>query len=182
MRADKNTQDLGKTLGKMGRGHRCPCVVAGAWALVAAGLLGLACRHAGTSAPVVFDDGSAKTAIGVLGVVNARRQLASRLASWWTALPSTNTCSTVTLTQRRGHFDDDDEVELLVPEATEPAKPSDKADPAKSEGPAGAQARRTRPQHPPVNKRAPEALPPSESWTQGLVQSLDAERLDDMNL
>lgn len=41
----------------------------------------------------------------------------------------------MTLTCSAACFDDDDEVELLVPEATEPAKPSDKADPAKSEGP-----------------------------------------------
>ena len=87
------------------------------------------------SAPVVFDDGSAKTAIGVLGVVNARASLlkAGELVDG-IALDKYVFYRDAYL-QRRGHFDDDDEVELLVPEATEPAKPSDKADPAKSEGP-----------------------------------------------
>jgi phospholipid-binding lipoprotein MlaA len=88
------------------------------------------------AAPVVFDDGAAKTAIGVLGVVNTRASLlkAGELVDG-IALDKYVFYRDAYL-QRRGHFDDDDEVELLVPE--EPAKPADKTDkaePAKGEGP-----------------------------------------------
>ena len=74
---DKNTQDLGKTLGKWGVGTGAYVVwpVLGPSSLRDSLALPVDMR---VSAPVVFDDGSAKTAIGVLGVVNARQ-----LAQGW---------------------------------------------------------------------------------------------------
>jgi phospholipid-binding lipoprotein MlaA len=132
---DKNTQDLGKTLGKWGVGTGAYVVwpVLGPSSLRDSLAMPVDMRVA---APVVFDDGAAKTAIGVLGVVNTRASLlkAGELVDG-IALDKYVFYRDAYL-QRRGHFDDDDEVELLVPE--EPAKPADKTDkaePAKGEGP-----------------------------------------------
>lgn len=131
---DKNTQDLGKTLGKWGVGTGAYVVwpVLGPSSLRDSLALPVDMRVA---APVVFNDGASKTAVSVLGVVNARANLlkAGELVDG-IALDKYVFYRDAYL-QRRGHFDDDDEVEVLVPGDAEPTKPQQKAEPAKPEGP-----------------------------------------------
>ena len=111
---EKNSQDFGKTLGKWGMGPGAYIV----WPLFGPSSvrdsLALPVDWQ-ASPPVVFDDGRKKVAIAVLNGINSRANFLRAGDMLEGIALDKYTFYRDAYLQRRGGFDDDDEVEMLVP-------------------------------------------------------------------
>lgn len=122
---DKNSQDFGKTLGKWGMGTGAYIV----WPLFGPSSVrdSLAMPIDWQASPaVLFDDGRKKVAITSVNVINTRANFLRAGAMLEGIALDKYTFYRDAYLQRRGSFDDDDEVEVLVPGAAASA-PADAA-------------------------------------------------------
>jgi phospholipid-binding lipoprotein MlaA len=111
---DKNSQDFGKTLGHWGMGVGAYVV----WPVFGPSSVrdSLALPVDWQASPgVVFDDGNKKLGVSVLNAVNARANFLRAGQMLEGIALDKYTFYRDAYLQRRGSFDDDDEVELLVP-------------------------------------------------------------------
>lgn len=111
---EKNSQDFGKTLGKWGMGTGAYIV----WPLFGPSSVrdSLALPVDWQASPaVVFDDGSKKVVISSLNIVNTRANFLRAGAMLEGIALDKYTFYRDAYLQRRGSFDDDEEVEVLVP-------------------------------------------------------------------
>lgn len=111
---EKNSQDFGKTLGKWGMGTGAYVV----WPFFGPSSVrdSLAVPVDWQASPsVVFDDGRKKVAIYALGAVNTRANYLRAAEMLEGIALDKYTFYRDAYLQRRGSFDDDDEVEVLVP-------------------------------------------------------------------
>lgn len=113
---DKNTQDFGKTLGKWGMGTGAYIV----WPVFGPSSvrdsIGLPFDWK-ASPGVVFDDGRKKVGITVLSAINARANFLRAGEMLDGIALDKYTFYRDAYLQRRGSFDDDEQVEVLVPAA-----------------------------------------------------------------
>lgn len=121
---EKNSQDFGKTLGRWGMGTGAYIV----WPLFGPSSVrdSLALPLDWKASPaVVFDDGRKKVAITALSVINTRANFLRAGEMLDGISLDKYTFYRDAYLQRRGSFDDDDEVEVLVPgnAASAPAAP-----------------------------------------------------------
>lgn len=117
---EKNSQDFGKTLGKWGMGTGAYIV----WPLFGPSSVrdSLALPVDWQASPaVVFDDGRKKVAITALNLVNTRANFLRAGEMLEGIALDKYTFYRDAYLQRRGSFDDDDEVEVLVPGNGAPA-------------------------------------------------------------
>ena len=138
---DKNSQDFGKTLGKWGMGTGAYVV----WPFFGPSSVrdSLALPVDWQASPgVVFDDGSKKVALTSLNLINTRANFLRAGEMLEGIALDKYTFYRDAYLQRRGSFDDDDEVEVLVPgsAASAPAEPAPATAPAASTGSAAASA------------------------------------------
>ncbi len=131
---EKNSQDFGKTLGKWGMGTGAYIV----WPVFGPSSVrdSLALPVDWQASPaVVFDDGRKKVAITALNLVNTRANFLRAGEMLEGIALDKYTFYRDAYLQRRGSFDDDDEVEVLVPGsgASAPAVPASAPEPAASE-------------------------------------------------
>ncbi len=122
---DKNSQDFGKTLGKWGMGTGAYVV----WPFFGPSSVrdSLALPVDWQASPgVVFDDGSKKVALTGLNLINTRANFLRAGEMLEGIALDKYTFYRDAYLQRRGSFDDDDEVEVLVPSsaASAPAEPA----------------------------------------------------------
>ncbi|MFG6455337.1 VacJ family lipoprotein [Roseateles sp. BYS96W] len=122
---DKNSQDFGKTLGKWGMGTGAYVV----WPFFGPSSVrdSLALPVDWQASPgVVFDDGSKKVALTGLNLINTRANFLRAGEMLEGIALDKYTFYRDAYLQRRGSFDDDDEVEVLVPgsAASAPAEPA----------------------------------------------------------
>lgn len=111
---EKNSQDFGKTLGKWGMGTGAYIV----WPLFGPSSVrdSLALPMDWKASPaVVFDDGSKKVLITSLNIINTRANFLRAGEMLEGIALDKYTFYRDAYLQRRGSFDDDDEIELLVP-------------------------------------------------------------------
>ncbi|RTL32979.1 MAG: VacJ family lipoprotein [Burkholderiales bacterium] len=111
---EKNSQDFGKTLGKWGMGTGAYIV----WPVFGPSSVrdSLALPIDWQASPaVVFDDGRKKVAISALNLINARANFLRAGEMLEGIALDKYTFYRDAYLQRRGSFDDDDEVEVLVP-------------------------------------------------------------------
>lgn len=111
---EKNSQDFGKTLGKWGMGTGAYVV----WPVFGPSSVrdSLALPVDWQASPaVVFDDGSKKVLITGLNLVNTRANFLRASEMLEGIALDKYTFYRDAYLQRRGHFDDDDEFEVLVP-------------------------------------------------------------------
>lgn len=111
---EKNSQDFGKTLGKWGMGTGAYIV----WPLFGPSSVrdSLALPVDWQASPaVVFDDGSKKVLITSLNIINTRANFLRAGEMLEGIALDKYTFYRDAYLQRRGSFDDDDEVEVLVP-------------------------------------------------------------------
>ncbi|RZL33667.1 MAG: VacJ family lipoprotein [Rubrivivax sp.] len=111
---EKNTQDFGKTLGKWGMGTGAYIV----WPVFGPSSVrdSLALPVDWQASPgVIFDDGSKKVAITTLSIINTRANFLRAGAMLEGIALDKYTFYRDAYLQRRGSFDDDEEVEVLVP-------------------------------------------------------------------
>lgn len=148
---EKNSQDFGKTLGKWGMGTGAYIV----WPLFGPSSVrdSLALPVDWQASPgVIFDDGRKKVAITALSLVNTRSNFLRAGEMLDGIALDKYTFYRDAYLQRRGSFDDDDEVEVLVPgngasaaataaSAPEPAASEPAANVKKPAEPASAAAR-----------------------------------------
>jgi phospholipid-binding lipoprotein MlaA len=136
---EKNSQDFGKTLGKWGMGTGAYIVwpVFGPSSVRDSIALPLDWQ---ASPAVVFDDGRKKTLITVLNGINTRANFLRAGDMLEGIALDKYTFYRDAYLQRRGSFDDDDEVEVLVPGslASTPAAAASAPESAASEPPATA--------------------------------------------
>jgi len=138
---DKNSQDFGKTLGKWGMGTGAYVV----WPFFGPSSVrdSLALPVDWQASPgVVFDDGSKKVALTSLNLINTRANFLRAGEMLEGIALDKYTFYRDAYLQRRGSFDDDDEVEVLVPgsAASAPAEPAPATAPAASTASAAASA------------------------------------------
>ncbi|WP_457389086.1 MlaA family lipoprotein [Roseateles sp. P5_E1] len=131
---EKNSQDFGKTLGKWGMGTGAYIV----WPLFGPSSVrdSLALPVDWQASPgVIFDDGRKKVAITALSLVNTRSNFLRAGEMLDGIALDKYTFYRDAYLQRRGSFDDDDEVEVLVPGngASAPATAASAPEPAASE-------------------------------------------------
>ncbi|KQV61104.1 hypothetical protein ASC95_06780 [Pelomonas sp. Root1217] len=131
---EKNSQDFGKTLGKWGMGTGAYIV----WPLFGPSSVrdSLALPVDWQASPaVVFDDGRKQVAITALNLVNTRANFLRAGEMLEGIALDKYTFYRDAYLQRRGSFDDDDEIELLVPGngASAPAAVASAPEPAASE-------------------------------------------------
>jgi phospholipid-binding lipoprotein MlaA len=129
---EKNSQDFGKTLGKWGMGTGAYIV----WPLFGPSSVrdSLALPLDWKASPaVIFDDGRKKVAITALSVVNTRANFLRAGEMLDGISLDKYTFYRDAYLQRRGSFDDDDEVEVLVPGSGASAPASSAPEPAASE-------------------------------------------------
>ncbi len=122
---EKNSQDFGKTLGKWGMGTGAYVV----WPLFGPSSVrdSLALPMDWQASPAnVFDDGRKKVLVGSLNIVNTRANFLRAGEMLEGIALDKYTFYRDAYLQRRGSFDDDDEVEVLVPGSGASA-PSDAA-------------------------------------------------------
>ncbi len=122
---DKNSQDFGKTLGKWGMGTGAYVV----WPFFGPSSVrdSLALPVDWQASPgVLFDDGSKKVALTGLNLINTRANFLRAGEMLEGIALDKYTFYRDAYLQRRGSFDDDDEVEVLVPSsaASAPAEPA----------------------------------------------------------
>ena len=133
---EKNSQDFGKTLGKWGMGTGAYIV----WPLFGPSSVrdSLALPLDRKASPaVVFDDGSKKVLITSLNIVNTRANFLRAGEMLEGIALDKYTFYRDAYLQRRGSFDDDDEIELLVPGNGASAPAASASEPAASEPAAG---------------------------------------------
>ena len=126
---EKNSQDFGKTLGKWGMGTGAYVV----WPLFGPSSVrdSLALPIDWQASPArVFDDGRKKVAITSLNIINTRANFLRAGDMLEGIALDKYTFYRDAYLQRRGSFDDDDEVEVLVPGGTGTAAPSPASAPA----------------------------------------------------
>ena len=131
---EKNSQDFGKTLGKWGMGTGAYIV----WPLFGPSSVrdSLALPVDWQASPgVIFDDGRKKVAITALSLVNTRSNFLRAGEMLDGIALDKYTFYRDAYLQRRGSFDDDDEVEVLVPGngASAPATAASAPEPGASE-------------------------------------------------
>jgi phospholipid-binding lipoprotein MlaA len=131
---EKNSQDFGKTLGKWGMGTGAYIV----WPVFGPSSVrdSLALPVDWQASPaVVFDDGRKQVAITALNLVNTRANFLRAGEMLEGIALDKYTFYRDAYLQRRGSFDDDDEVEVLVPGngASAPAAAASAPEPAASE-------------------------------------------------
>ncbi len=131
---EKNSQDFGKTLGKWGMGTGAYIV----WPLFGPSSVrdSLALPVDWQASPgVIFDDGRKKVAITALNLVNTRANFLRAGEMLDGIALDKYTFYRDAYLQRRGSFDDDDAVEVLVPGngASAPAAPASAPEAAASE-------------------------------------------------
>lgn len=117
---EKNSQDFGKTLGKWGMGTGAYVV----WPVFGPSSVrdSLALPVDWQASPaVIFDDGSKKVSITALNLVNTRANFLRAGEMLEGIALDKYTFYRDAYLQRRGSFDDDDEVEVLVPGSSAPA-------------------------------------------------------------
>jgi phospholipid-binding lipoprotein MlaA len=123
---EKNSQDFGKTLGKWGMGTGAYIV----WPVFGPSSvrdsIGLPFDWQ-ASPGVIFDDGRKKVVITALSAVNARANFLRAGAMLDGIALDKYTFYRDAYLQRRGSFDDDDEVEVLVPGAAASAPAAEPA-------------------------------------------------------
>jgi len=122
---ERNSQDLGQTFGRWGFGTGAYVV----WPLFGPSSVrdSLALPWDRLASPaIVFDDGKAKVAIYVLQSINARSNFLRASDMLGDIALDKYTFYRDAYLQRRGHFEDDDEAEVLVPEpaSSSPAAPA----------------------------------------------------------
>lgn len=130
---EKNSQDFGKTLGKWGMGTGAYVV----WPLFGPSSVrdSLALPVDWQAAPgAIFDDGRKKVAITTLSIINTRANFLRAGEMLEGIALDKYTFYRDAYLQRRGSFDDDDEVEVLVPGngASAPAAAASAPEPAAS--------------------------------------------------
>ena len=126
---EKNSQDFGKTLGKWGMGTGAYVV----WPLFGPSSVrdSLALPVDWQASPArVFDDGRKKVAITSLNIVNSRANFLRAGQMLEGIALDKYTFYRDAYLQRRGSFDDDDEVEVLVPGAAASAPEAPASAPA----------------------------------------------------
>jgi phospholipid-binding lipoprotein MlaA len=129
---EKNSQDFGKTLGKWGMGTGAYIV----WPVFGPSSVrdSIALPIDWQASPaVLFDDGSKKVAITALSLVNTRANFLRAGDMLEGIALDKYTFYRDAYLQRRGSFDDDDEVEVLVPGNGASAPAASAAEPAASE-------------------------------------------------
>jgi phospholipid-binding lipoprotein MlaA len=135
---EKNSQDFGKTLGKWGMGTGAYIV----WPVFGPSSVrdSIALPIDWQASPaVIFDDGSKQVAITALNLVNTRANFLRAGDMLEGIALDKYTFYRDAYLQRRGSFDDDEEVEVLVPGngASAPSSAASAAEPAASEPAAG---------------------------------------------
>lgn len=126
---DKNSQDFGKTLGKWGMGTGAYIV----WPFFGPSSVrdSLALPLDWQASPaVVFDDGKKKVGITLLNAINARANFLRAGEMLEGIALDKYTFYRDAYLQRRGSFDDDDEVEVLVPGSAASAPAGAASEPA----------------------------------------------------
>ncbi len=126
---DKNSQDFGKTLGKWGMGTGAYIV----WPLFGPSSVrdSLALPVDWQASPaVLFDDGRKKVAVTSLNLVNTRANFLRAGEMLEGIALDKYTFYRDAYLQRRGSFDDDEEVEVLVPGAAASAPEAAASEPA----------------------------------------------------
>nr|WP_255763575.1 VacJ family lipoprotein [Pelomonas sp. P7] len=137
---EKNSQDFGKTLGKWGMGTGAYVV----WPVFGPSSVrdSIALPVDWQASPaVVFDDGRKKVAITALNLVNTRANFLRAGEMLEGIALDKYTFYRDAYLQRRGSFDDDDEVELLVPGSGASAPEAAASAPAEPASAASAAAR-----------------------------------------
>jgi len=113
---ERNSQDLGQTFGRWGFGTGAYIV----WPLFGPSSVrdSLALPWDRLASPaIVFDDGKAKVAIYALQTINTRSNFLRASDMLGDIALDKYTFYRDAYLQRRGHFEDDDEAEVLVPDA-----------------------------------------------------------------
>ncbi|MBV8034336.1 VacJ family lipoprotein [Roseateles sp.] len=126
---DKNSQDFGKTLGKWGMGTGAYIV----WPVFGPSSVrdSLALPVDWQASPaMLFDDGRKKVAITGLSLINVRANFLRASEMLEGIALDKYTFYRDAYLQRRGSFDDDDEVEVLVPGAAASAPEAAASEPA----------------------------------------------------
>ena len=144
---EKNSQDFGKTLGHWGMGTGAYIV----WPLFGPSSVrdSLALPVDWQASPgVVFDDGSKKVAITTLSLVNTRANFLRAGTMLEGIALDKYTFYRDAYLQRRGSFDDDDEVEVLVPANGAASAPEAAASAASAPGPAASEPTVKKPAEP----------------------------------